>query len=225
MSRRQKRRPQQAQRQQQKPPAEPAPEAAADEAATLRDELREFGLEVETPPDYDPQVGEPILARLLDGLRRGGLSDAEQIQIDIALSEAKVSVGPVADEEAEEEEDEESEAHQVDEDPAVVLTDFEETFDELEPPEVAIDVPVLEGGPLAAGIQIAEAMLTEAKAGYITAQIEALEVAINEEFTPHERGLMVDAASKWRDASGLPDVPGAYQALVVHRAANARREG
>lgn len=207
----------------------------------IRQELEEvFGLVVETGEKSDPDTAAPILRRLLDGLRRGGLTEQEQSEIDMGLSSAGISVGATSEAEepeAEEGESEEDAAARVEEELAAVrdrhadelpptedTEDFEGFDDELELPEVEIPI-LLEQGPLASGILMMEAMLTEAKAGYITAQIDVLEQAINEEFSQHERVLMIEAASKWQDASGLPDVPAAYQALVVHRATQARREG
>ena len=66
-------------------------------------------------------------------------------------------------------------------------------------------------------MQILEALLAEAKGGYIAAQIERLENALEEEFGWEERGLLTEVASQARNAAGLPDIAAAYRALVAHR--------
>lgn len=244
-------RPQQRKAQPPRPKPEPEaqpPEAAPDESA-VRASLREdFGLVVRQTANYiEEAAGEidEVLHLLLEALQSGRMSDELRAEFDMRLISAGVEVAAVAevdddsvddeiddtavreevrriDEEESEEEDDERIEAELDEEryPARPADDYE--LDELAPPQMAATIPVFEQGPLAAGILMLDAMLTEAKSGYIVAQISALEQAINEEFEPHERELMVDAAAKWRDANGLPDVPAAYQALVVYRATTAR---
>jgi hypothetical protein len=79
------------------------------------------------------------------------------------------------------------------------------------------DPEIFERGPLAAGIRMLEALLTEARAGYITAQLDELERAIEETFSPPERQFLGKVAADISTASGLPDVAGAYKHLVRAR--------
>lgn len=102
-----------------------------------------------------------------------------------------------------------------------------EVIEPLRPPaEVDLDEPpVFPLGPLAAGIQMLDAMLEQAKGGYISERVDQLEAVLREEFGPEERMLIADYASRFRDGMGLPDVSGAYEQLVARRAEQARAEG
>lgn len=82
---------------------------------------------------------------------------------------------------------------------------------ELEP---VIDPEIFERGPLAASIRIFEAMLTQAKAGYIEAQVDEFERVTEESFTVDEREFLATVAAQEKTVTGLPDVAGAYRALV-----------
>lgn len=88
-------------------------------------------------------------------------------------------------------------------------------FADFEPP---FDPEIFERGPLAAGIRMCEALLTEARSGYINAQIEELERVLDLQLDPAERGFLGAIAAQERTASGLPDVAGAYTALVRAKA-------
>lgn len=83
--------------------------------------------------------------------------------------------------------------------------------------EPEFDPEIFERGPLAAGIRMLEALLTEARAGYITAQIGELERVLDEQLGEGERVFIGQVAAQGRTASGLPDVAGAYRALVRAR--------
>lgn len=100
----------------------------------------------------------------------------------------------------------------------------EPDFEPLRPPvEADLDEPpVFPLGPLAAGIQMFEAMLEQAKAGYISERVDHLESALREEFGPRDRMLLADYASRFRDGMGLPDVSGAYEQLVARRGEEVR---
>lgn len=195
-----------------KAPTAQSQKAAEPAADPIRAELLEdFELTIKEAPGYDPTVGEPLLQQLLHNLRRGE-TDPELAD---RLAECGLAVHE-ADGAAAGEEEVEPAAEELTTEPD---EDFDgDDFDELERPGPGFEFPAFEWGPLAAGIQMLEAMLTEAKAGYIANLIARLEEAIHESFTPDERALMAEAASRWTDAAGLPDVPAAYQALVVHRA-------
>lgn len=84
--------------------------------------------------------------------------------------------------------------------------------------ESPVDPSLFERGPLAAGIQILEAMLEQAKAGYIATQVDTLEAAIEENFSLADRQVLAEVASQLRSDSNLPDIAAAYRALVAHRA-------
>lgn len=208
-------------------------EPAAQENPTVASLREDFGLVVRETATYDADRADEVdevLVALLGALRAGHMNDELRGEFNMRLIAAGVEVGQEdvddLDEESEEEaaeriEDELAETRDRQADERPPISDEFEDVEELPPPTV--ELPELERGPLAGGILMMEAMLTEAKAGYIAAQITVLEEAINEEFEPHERALMADAASQWRDPSGLPDVPGAYQALVVYRATEASR--
>lgn len=86
---------------------------------------------------------------------------------------------------------------------------------EEEPP---FDPEIFERGPLAAGIRMLEALLTEARSGYITAQIDELARVLDIDPSPDERFFLARVSAGERTASGLPDVAGAYQALVSAKA-------
>jgi hypothetical protein len=92
-------------------------------------------------------------------------------------------------------------------------------------PEPEIDWSILERGPLAAGIQILEALLEEAKGGHIAAQIAQLEDVLGETFDWDERAILTRVASEARNRSGLPDVAAAYRAVVAHRVATTEAQG
>ncbi|HEX6456250.1 MAG TPA: hypothetical protein VF009_06990 [Solirubrobacterales bacterium] len=92
-------------------------------------------------------------------------------------------------------------------------------FEPLQPPPANLSqAPVFPLGPLAAGIQMLDAMLEQAKGGYITERVEQLEGVLHEQFDAEERMLIADYASRFRDGMGLPDVSGAYEQLVARRA-------
>lgn len=80
--------------------------------------------------------------------------------------------------------------------------------------EPDFDQSIFERGPLAAGIRMLYALLTEAEAGYITAQVEELERVTEEKFTPQELDFLGRLALEDLTDAGLPDVAGAYRTLV-----------
>lgn len=77
---------------------------------------------------------------------------------------------------------------------------------------------LFERGPLAAGLRMFEAMLDEARAGYVNAAVAELERAIDETFEPPERQFLGTVALENRTEAGLPDVAGAYRTMVRLRA-------
>lgn len=220
------------------------PRTTAEQTDPIRAELRnDFGLVVEKDEGYDAAPAEQLLRDLLDALRAGQMNPETRDAFNARLIEAGLTVRELTEAEedgetaadviARETEAADRDSRAAAERPDIFdgvsseegnLAEAEDDFDgsnevnSLSPLAPEVELPPFQWGPLAAGIQMLEAMLTEAKAGYITAQIGALEQAIHESFTPDEHVLMAEAASNWRDANGLPDVPAAYQALVVHRA-------
>jgi hypothetical protein len=83
--------------------------------------------------------------------------------------------------------------------------------------EPEFDPEIFERGPLAAGIRMLNALLVEAEAGYINAQVDELEQILDERLSPDERRFLGRVASELRTASDLPDVAGAYKHLVRAR--------
>lgn len=94
------------------------------------------------------------------------------------------------------------------------VNNYMDTFPNHVELESVIDPEVFERGPLAASIRIFEAMLTQAKAGYIEAQVDELERVTEESFTADEREFLATVAAQEKTVTGLPDVAGAYRALV-----------
>lgn len=81
-----------------------------------------------------------------------------------------------------------------------------------------LDWSLFEKGPLAAGVLILDALLTEARSSYIAQQIETLEGVLEEEFSWDDRAVLTSVASQLKNASGLPDIASAYRAMVQRRA-------
>jgi hypothetical protein len=97
------------------------------------------------------------------------------------------------------------------------VENFRDVFPNPVEQEPEFDPEIFERGPLAAGIRMCEALLTEARAGYITAQLDELQRVLDEQFSDDERLFVARVASDLRTESGLPDVAGAYRHLVRAR--------
>lgn len=106
--------------------------------------------------------------------------------------------------------------------PSDVERDVDNFMDTFPNPVAAPPIPdfeeIFERGPLAAGIRMLEALLTEARIGYIDAQVDELARVTEEDFTEDERRILAEIAEAERSESGLPGVAAAYRTLVRLRA-------
>jgi hypothetical protein len=103
-------------------------------------------------------------------------------------------------------------------DPEGSVENFVDVFPNPLGAEPPFDPEIFERGSLAAGIRMLEALLTQAKAGYINEQIDELARVLDVDFPDPERFFLGQVAARETTASGLPDVAGAYQALVRAKA-------
>lgn len=99
------------------------------------------------------------------------------------------------------------------------VVNFTDTFPN---PVAAPPIPdfeeIFERGPLAAGIRMLEALLAEARIGYIDAQVDELARVTEEDFNDDERRILAEIAEAERSESGLPGIAGAYRTLTRLRA-------
>src|SRR6476620_1370781 len=166
--------------------------------AALVDEVGDtLELNVEIGEGADEKTVEAILRRLLDGETIPGGELAEANVAFTERTEAPLDDRPGA---------EPGEAEPSDEE----IEDFEP-----EPPFVGTQL--FQFGPLAAGIQIAEALLAEAKAGYITQRISELEAVLRTRFDEEAKVQIATDASTYQDELKLPDVSGGYQRVMAER--------
>lgn len=179
--------------------------------ATLVDELGEqLEFSVTLSEEAKEPVVEDILRRLLDGER---IDHAELNAAGITLAEREEE--PDDDEGGGEEAplDDRPGAEPGEEEPS------DEEIEDFEPEPPFVAEELFQFGPLAAGITIMEAMLAEAKAGYVSNRIAELEQAIRTEFSEEVKIQIAAYASQVRDPLGLPDVGGAYQQIVAAQGA------
>jgi hypothetical protein len=162
------------------------------------------------PPADDPLAAGQERSAAIDGMTEEEIDEEAQAQID--AEDAAVEGGDFAEP-----------------DPPFDFASDEgpPTLDQMDEwnrnvfvgnPEPPFDPEIFERGPLAAGIRMCEALLTEAKSGYITAQVDELERVLDESFAAPERAFLGTVAAAETTDSGLPDVAAAYRALVSARA-------
>jgi hypothetical protein len=156
--------------------------------ADLIAHLGAFGINVELAPEADEEAAAALLERLADTYRDGGqpMSSEEMIAFVGEAREAGVLI-PEAEAQPEEAE-----------------------VDEFDGEEGGVRFD-----PLALGIQLAEALLTEAKAGFIAGQVEVLEAELDVKLPDELKLRLAELAHTMRDHTGLPDVEGAYRVLIA----------
>jgi hypothetical protein len=186
-------------------PQPEAPKTPEDPMGTIREQADEY-----TPaPISDEEI------------------DAEAQATESAEHEIAAGMDELSDDRHERDTDESEDAPSQDPDlvdgpeeewePKGEVENFVDTFPNPVEQEPEFDPEIFERGPLAAGIRMLTALLVEAEAGYINAQVDELGRILDERLTPDERLFLGRVASELRTASDLPDVAGAYKHLVRAR--------
>jgi hypothetical protein len=185
------------------------------EISALEEKLETHDLALERDPEnFDAGAALPLLKTLVELQREGRQVTAPELA---ALTQGLRDAG-IGLVEAQEEPEAEPEEPEAEEEPGPEAEeDFESVDSALEWGPVPDIPPSYALAPLAQGILIYDALLTEAKAGYMTGRIEELEAVLGQEFDGEEKMEILAFASQYKDEAGLPDVGGGYQQAILKR--------